>query len=334
MNNSQQTIRVGLFFLLGVALAWITFESLSGGQVFKKEGYQIVAPFPNLKGLKTGDDVLMAGVKIGSVAATRLGNQRVEAVLRIDPKVKIPDDAVASVETSSLLGSQHLAVSFGKSTSYLADGGEIKTKNTPDMNEVIAQLGSLGAKLESVADGVSKALGGGGSDGSGGPGSLFNKLDKIVSDNGPKLTETIANLQDITSKIKNSEGTIGKLVNDPKLHDELLASVGEIKLAAADARTFMGDAKNIVADVKSGKGTLGVLLYDETAAANIKATATNLRQISDKINSGQGTLGKLISDDGLYKDAQSTIKRVDQMVDSLGDQGPITAVGVAAQALF
>lgn len=330
MNNNQQTIRVGLFFLLGCALAWITFESLSGGQIFKKEGYTLIAPFANLKGLKTGDEVLMAGVKIGSVAQTRLGNQRVEAVLAIDPKVQIPNDAVAAVETSSLLGAQHLAVSFGHSSTYLKDGDELKTKNTVDMSEVISQLGSLGAKLEQVADGVSKALGGGEE----GSKSLFNKLDQLVTDNGPKLTETVANLQDITSKIKNSEGTLGKLVNDPKLHDELLVSVTEIKQAAADARTFMGDAKGIVADVKAGKGTLGVLLYDDATANSIKVTAKNLRELSDKINSGQGTLGKLIADDTLYQDAQSTIKKADRMIDGLGDQGPITAVGVAAQSLF
>jgi len=329
MNNSQQNIRVGLFFLLGVALAWITFESLSGGQLFRKKGYTLIAPFANLKGLKTGDDILMAGVKIGSVAQTRLGQQRVEAVLTIEPKVTIPADAVASVETSSLLGSQHLSVSFGRAATSLKDGDEIQTKTTTDMNEVIAQLGSLGAKLEAVADGVSKALGG-----DSGSSSMFSKIDKIVTDNGPKLTETIANLQDITAKIRNSEGTLGKLVNDSKLHDELLASVGEIKLAATDARTFMGDAKLIVADVKSGKGALGVLLYDEAAANNIKVTAANLRQISDKINSGQGTLGKLVSDDALYKDLQSTLKKADQMIDGLNDQGPITAVGVAAQSLF
>ena len=332
MNNSQQTIRVGLFFILGLALAWITFESLSGGQLFKKEGYKIVAPFPNLKGLKTGDDVLMAGVKIGTVADTRLGNQRVEAVLTVSPKVQIPNDAVASVETSSLLGSQHLAISFGHSSTFLKDGEEIHTKNTPDMNEVISQLGSLGAKLEQVADGVSKSLGGGG--GEGGPGSLFTKLDKIVTDNGPKLTETIANLQDITSKIKNSEGTFGKLVNDTKLHDDLLASVCEIKLAAADARTFMADAKGIVADVKGGKGALGVLLYDQPTADSLKVSVKNLRDVSDKINSGKGTLGKLISDDTLYNDVQSTVKKADRMIDGLGDQAPITAVGVAAKALF
>ena len=38
MNNAQQTARVGLFFLLGLALTWVTFETLSDGKVFKDRG--------------------------------------------------------------------------------------------------------------------------------------------------------------------------------------------------------------------------------------------------------------------------------------------------------
>lgn len=330
MNNKHNTVRVGLFFILGLALAWITFESLSGGQIFKKKGYTLIAPFSNLKGLKTGDEVLMAGVKIGSVGDTRLGKGRVEAVLSINPAVHIPNDAVASVETSSLLGSQHLAVSFGQSATMLPDGAEIKTKNTVDMNEVISQLGSLGAKLEQVAEGVSKALGGGDS----GTGSLFTKLDKLVDANGPKLTETIANLQVITEKLKSNEGTLGRLINDPKMHDELLASVAEIKLAAADARLFVTNAQGIVTDVKSGKGAIGTLLYDPATADNMKLTVANIKELTTKLNNGQGTLGKLLADDQLYKDVQGVVKKADKAIDSMGDSGPITAVGVAANALF
>jgi phospholipid/cholesterol/gamma-HCH transport system substrate-binding protein len=330
MNNASQTIRVGLFFLLGLALAWITFESLNGGRLFKKPGYTLVAGFGNLKGLKTGDEVRMAGVKVGAVELTRLAGTRVEAVLSIEPGVKIPTDAVASVEQSSLLGSNYLGVTFGTPGGpLLKDGDEIKTKATADMSEVISQLGNLGSKLEAVIGEIGKSMGTGGEGG-----GLFQRVDKLVAENGPKLTETIANLQDITSKIKSGEGTFGKLVNDTKLHDELLASVGEIKQAAADARTFMGDAKGIVADVKGGKGALGVLLYDEATASSLKVSVNNLKEVSTKLNSGQGTLGKLISDDSLYLNVQSTMKKADRMIDGLGDQGPITAVGVAAQSLF
>jgi len=330
MNNTSQSIRVGLFFCLGLALAWITFESLNGGRLFKKPGYTLVAGFANLKGLKTGDEVRMAGVKVGAVELTRLAGHRVEALLAIQPGVKIPADAVASVEQSSLLGSNYLGVTFGTpGTELLKDGDEISTKATVDMSEVISQLGNLGSKLEQVIGEIGKSMGTG-SEG----GGIFQRIDKLVTDNGPKLTETISNLQDITAKIKTSEGTLGKLINDPKLHDDLLAGVSEIKLAAADARTFMGDTKGIVADVKAGKGTLGLLLYDDATASSLKTSLTNLREVSDKLNSGQGTLGKLIADDSLYLNVQSTMKKADRALDGLGDQGPITAVGVVAGALF
>jgi phospholipid/cholesterol/gamma-HCH transport system substrate-binding protein len=330
MNNSSQTIRVGLFFLLGIALAWITFESLNGGRLFKKEGYTLVAGFANLKGLKTGDEVRMAGVKVGAVELTRLAGNRVEALLAIEPNVKIPTDAVASVEQSSLLGSNYLGVTFGTPGGpLLKDGDEIKTKATVDMSEVISQLGNLGSKLEQVIGEIGKSMGTG-SEG----GGIFQRVDKLVTDNGPKLTETISNLQEITAKIKTGEGTFGKLVNDPKLHDELVASVNEIKLAAADARTFMSDTKGIVADVKSGKGALGVMLYDPATAENLKASVANVRSVSDKIAKGEGTLGKLLADDTLYRDAQSTLKKADRALEGMGDSGPITAVGIVANALF
>lgn len=330
MNNMSQSIRVGLFFLLGLALAWITFESLNGGRLFKKPGYTLVAGFANLKGLKTGDEIRMAGVKVGAVQLTRLAGHRVEAILAIEPGVKIPSDAVASVEQSSLLGSNYLGITFGTpGLELLKDGDEISTKATVDMSEVISQLGNLGSKLEQVIGEIGKSMGTG-SEG----GGIFQRIDKLVTDNGPKLTETISNLQDITAKIKTSEGTLGKLINDPKLHDDLLAGVSEIKLAAADARTFMGDTKGIVADVKAGKGTLGLLLYDDATANSLKTSMNNLREVSDKLNSGQGTLGKLIADDSLYLNVQSTMKKADRALDGLGDQGPITAVGVVAGALF
>ena len=329
MNNRMQTIRVGLFFLLGVALFWVTFESLNGGHVFKQKGYTLIARFDNLKGLHDGDDILMAGVRIGAVTKTRLADRRAEAVLTIEPEIKIPNDAVAMVATSSLLGTNHLEITVGSSGApILPPGTEIKTRNTVDMNEVIAKLGSLGDRLEQVVSDIGKNLGSNDSS------NIFKKIDKLVTDNGPKLTETISNLQDITAKIRNGEGTIGKLVNDSKLHDDLLASINEIKGAATDARTFVSNAQSIIDQMKSGKGAFGTLVYDEQTGNEIKITLKNIREVTDKLNNGQGTLGRLINDDSLLREAQGTMRKVDRAVDGLADQGPITAVGVAAKSLF
>jgi phospholipid/cholesterol/gamma-HCH transport system substrate-binding protein len=307
----------------------VTYASLNGGRVFKQKGYILLARFDNLKGLQAGDDVLMAGVRIGAVDQTRFAGRQAEAVLKIKPAITVASDAVAKVAQSSLLGANHLEVTVGSpDVPRLEPGSILKTQDTVDMNEVIAKLGSLGDRLEKVVTEIGKNLGGGEG------GNLFTKIDRLVTDNGPKLTETVSNLQEITTKIRTGEGTLGHLVNDPKLHDELLASVGEIKGAATDARIFVANAQSLLDQVKAGKGALGALVFDEQTGNEIKITVKNLQDISTKLNSGQGTLGKWMSDDTLYRQAQGTLRKVDQMTDGLSDQGPITAVGVAAKSLF
>jgi phospholipid/cholesterol/gamma-HCH transport system substrate-binding protein len=329
-SNAQQTARVGLFFLLGIALIWVAFETLSDGKVFKNKGYTLIAGFDNLKELKLGDEVRMAGVKIGAVEETRLAGRRAEAVLRIDPGVQIANDAKATILSAGLLGTNYIGVDLGTPTApKLAPGSEIQTKLTADLNSIMAQLGDLGGKLDGALGSIGEAL-----KGKDGQPGLFQKLDNLVSDNSGKVSATMTNLQEITGKVNRGEGTLGKLVNDPKAHDELLATIQEIKAAATEAKTFVANAQGIIDQVKSGKGAVGALVYDEQSGENIKMTVKNLREVSDKLAHGEGTLGKLLADDSLFRDAQGTLKKVDRMVDGLGDQGPITAVGVVAGSLF
>lgn len=331
MNNTQQTARVGLFFLLGLALVWVTFETLSDGKVFKDRGYTLVAGFENLKELKVGDEVRMAGVKVGSVEATRLAGRRAEAILRIEPGVQIKEDSTATIVMAGLIGTNYVSVDLGTlAAGNLRPGAEIQTRITPDINSIMSDIGKLGQKLEGALGSLGSALGGDGKEG----GGLFQKLDKLVTENNEKVSATMSNLQDITTKLKNGEGTIGKLINDPKLHDELLATVTDIKAAAAGARDFMANAQGIVDEVKAGKGAVGALVYDQVTADNLKTTVANIRAMSDKIAKGEGSLGILINDDSLVRDAQATLKKADRALEGLGDSGPITAVGVVANSLF
>ena len=332
MNNPQQTARVGLFFVLGLALTWVTFATLSGDSIFKTKGYRLIAGFENLKELKKGDEVRMAGVTIGSVQETKLdlARRRGEAVLLIDPSIKIPSDSTASIVMAGLIGTNYIGVELGSAAAApLAPGAEISTRVTPDLNSIMTDLGNLGKKLDGAFSSFSTAISGDGKS----PG-LFQKLDRVITENGEKITVTMTNLQDITSKLNRGEGTIGKLINDPTLHDELVAAVTDIKSTAAEAKIFVTDAQAVMAQVKSGKGTLGALVYDETAANNLKASVANIRSVSDKLAKGEGTLGKLINDDSLYVGAQATLKKADRAIDGLGDTGPITAVGIVANSLF
>lgn len=329
MNNAQMSARVGFFFLIGILLIWVTFESLSDGKIRKKESYTLTAHFKNLKELKEGDEVRMAGVKVGTVEKTRLDGRRAVAVLMIDQRVKVSKDATATIAMAGLLGSNYVSIDLGsESSGALEAGGELRSVDTPDLNSLVSQLGDIGHKVDAALSGFTSSMGG--KDGQG----LLGKAERLLDENRAKIDDITTNLKSITAKINEGQGTLGKLVNDSKLHDELLGTVNEIKVAANQAKDFVANAQSIVDQVKSGQGTLGVLLYDREAGQNIKVVTKNLRELSDKLNQGQGTLGKLLNDDSLYLQAQGALKKVDRAMDGLADQGPITAVGAAASALF
>lgn len=331
MNNFQQTARVGLFFILGLALTWVTFETLRGGKVFKDQGYNLIAGFETLKELKDGDEVRMAGVKVGEVERTRLAGRRAEAVLRIDHRVRIKSDASAVIVMAGLIGTNYISIDLGTDAAPdLPDGAEIRTKVTPDLNSVMSQIGDLGKKLETAIGDLSSALSG---DGKGETG-IIKKVDQLISENRENISKTTADLRDITAKVNKGEGTLGRLINDPKLHDELVTTLDEIKKGASEAKSFIANAQKIIDQVKSGQGAIGALVFDQKAGDDIKASIANIRTVSDKISRGEGTLGKLLSDESLFRDAQSIMKKADRALDGLDDTGPITAVGVVYRGLF
>jgi len=330
MQNLQQTARVGLFFLLGMALIWVTFETLSGGKIFKDEGYRIIAGFDTLKELKEGDDVRLAGVKIGDVLKTRLAGRRAEAVLRIDSHQQIKSDAVAVIVTQGLIGTAYVSIDLGSDAApFLRPGAEIRTRTTPDLNAVMSQLGDLGKKLEGALGSISNAFSGDGKSQ-----GILQKVEQLVTENRENIQRTTTNLQQITDKVNKGEGTLGKLVNDSRLHDDLLAGVAELKSGATQAKTFIASAQAILDEVKAGKGTLGTLVFDQKAGDDLKASIASLRSVSEKLARGEGTLGKLISDDSMLRDVKSLMKKADRALDGLDESGPITAVGVLANGLF
>lgn len=327
MKQGFQAAGVGLFFLLGLALIYMVFTVIGDGQLKEEEGYSLVATFDDLKTLTPGTDVRLAGVRIGSVASTGLEGGQASATLLINPEIEIPDDSIAAIAMSSLLGQNYIALKYGESEQYLAAGDPIQTAPSTDFNDVIRQVGDLGRKLNAIADSFS---GLGGED----MNSLFSNLNSLVVNNREQVDRIVDNLELLTDRMNSTEGTLGKLINDSEAYDEVVLTVQEIKKAALDAQDTLAEARDAMSGLENPNGSLGRLLNDDTLINELEASVANLREFSEQLNSGQGTLGKLVTDDELYRELRAMLQKADQALDSVGDSGPITAVSTAATALF
>ena len=151
MNYKTSEIIVGLFVLIGVACLGYLAIKLGKLEVLSDSGYTVYGDFPTVAGLKRGDPVEIAGVKVGRVESMGLADDRARLVLRVDDGVKLQEDVIASVRARGLIGDKFVLVSPGASDKIIPPGGRIReTESPPDIPDLIGKL--VGGDLTSKVD--------------------------------------------------------------------------------------------------------------------------------------------------------------------------------------
>jgi phospholipid/cholesterol/gamma-HCH transport system substrate-binding protein len=147
-RNIVETI-VGALVLLvaGVFVFYAFAKSDRSGPT----GYEVLARFDRIDGLKRGADVTVSGVKVGSVTGFELDPKTYQAVVRMSVAsgVELPIDTNAKVISESLLGGMVVVLEPGADKQMIKNGGEIdKTQGAVPLSELIAKFmfGSTGSK--------------------------------------------------------------------------------------------------------------------------------------------------------------------------------------------
>ena len=330
MKNKSDAIRVILFAFFGLVLMYIVYSALNRLSVSRHDSYTVKALFTDLKQLQVGDDVRVAGVRVGSVIKTYLNKDLAVAVLNIEKQYQIPENSVATILMAGLLGANYISIAPGNSEKLLIESAYIETRPASDISSVIQKFSSVGDRLDRILSGFDgSSLSGS----TGGP-SVFQEIGDFFHNNKDKLNQIVDNFTSISGKISGGEGTLGRLVCEDQAYTDLLDMMQSIKGAANKVDSMLITFEDISKNLKNGEGLLGKLISDPETAKSFDEIVNNVREFSARLNNAESTLGRIISNDDLYKKAESALNKVDKAVDSVSNSGPITAVGVAANALF
>jgi len=144
-QRRSYAVGTGLFIVLGfAALVYLATQTTSVANTGQGASYTVDAQFANVGQLKPRAPVKVAGVRIGQVKSIELtpGHEEATVKLAIDEKYKgIPDDSVATIFTSGLLGDQYVGLSFGSSKKALDDGGHIAlTKPAQQLEDMLGRF--------------------------------------------------------------------------------------------------------------------------------------------------------------------------------------------------
>ena len=142
MNHTRTEMIVGWFVLVGIACLGYLAIKLGKLEVFGASGYTVYADFPSVAGLKVGDPVEIAGVKVGRVDSLGLSDDdRARLVLRLNDGVKLQEDVIASVRARGLIGDKFVLLTPGGSEKLIPPGGKIReTESPPDIPDLIGKI--------------------------------------------------------------------------------------------------------------------------------------------------------------------------------------------------
>jgi phospholipid/cholesterol/gamma-HCH transport system substrate-binding protein len=140
MERTRVNVAVGIFLVLGIiALGYMSIK-LGRVSLFGPGGYLVSADFPSSAGLKVGANVEIAGVAVGTVDSISLVDEQAHVVLRLQPQVKITDDAIVAIKTKGLIGERYINISPGGSDRIVPPNGRLREVQPPvDLEELISK---------------------------------------------------------------------------------------------------------------------------------------------------------------------------------------------------
>lgn len=243
-------LKVGLVITIAFLVLCLAVFFAGDIQSLLSKKTELRIQFREIEGLRKGAPVWILGIEEGSVKEIDL-DTTYGVIVTIAVKEAslrfIKKDSRATILTMGLLGDKYIELSTGSPQAEAVRPGEM-LKGTTEMG--------LKHVMETTGEAVGKIS------------QFINKLDSLVA------------------KVDNSQGTIGKLLNDPSLYENLNRATNRLSA--------------LVDDLKNARGTLGLLIQDPSLYNRLLAATSSAEEFSKRINQSSGTLKSLIEDPSLY----------------------------------
>ena len=282
-------LRVGLVIVLAMTIIGVAILKLGQAANLFAKRYELIAYLPDANGLKEGGSVMVAGQLAGTVAKIEFlpvdadTTRNLKLTLAVDENVheQIRRDSKGTLKTLGLLGDKVFDITPGTPrTKALAPGDTVTIKPALDYEAVIAQASGAVTDMVALTRDL-RAITGGIVKGQGTMGQLLT--NRTLYD---QLNGTLSRANGMLANLQNPNGSIGHMLNDPTLYNRLIGVISS--------------TDSLIMSINTSKGTAGLLLRDTTLYRNMVGITTGADSLLRSLSSGKGTAGKLLSDQVLY----------------------------------
>lgn len=240
-SHIETEIKVGIFVSIGLALTLFAILMLGGTQKLFTRHNQFTVHFSRVDGLIVGSKVILNGVPVGAVDAIEFDrqNKSVRVLFSVSKEESewIRKDSAVEIATQGVLGDKYISIDAGSQDEpILPPNSDLPYKPSADISQFLSQSDHLMASLNGIATGMHRIVNNFDADNRS---NVFFKGLTATALNLSKTSEklnreldqiqiknAISNLNQILTKMNNGTGTLGALINDPGLYDDVKALFG------------------------------------------------------------------------------------------------------------
>ena len=289
-KTSIQNLKLGLFVVLGTVLLLMASYLIGNRQNMFVKNFTVNAVFRNVNGLQVGNNVRFSGINIGTVDKIEMMNDTtIYVYMKMEEKMRshIKNNAIATIGSDGLVGSMLVNIVPGV--------GEAPSVQQGDQLVSYSRIASQ---------------------------DMLNTLN-VTNENAALLT---SDLLKVTQSLVEGKGTLGRLLNDTQMADDLKATITNLKYSSNKVNTTLDELQKAIEGTRSDESIAGVLLSDsisatklkniiqnlETSSVEINRMTQNLNAVVEDINKGEGMLHMVATDTAMANHLMKTMQNIEE----------------------
>jgi phospholipid/cholesterol/gamma-HCH transport system substrate-binding protein len=289
-------LKVGLLIVIAFVVLGVAAVRLGQAANLFTERYELVALLPNASGLREGGSVMVAGQLSGIVESIEFlpadgdTTQNLKVTMKVDERIReqIRSNSRVKVRTMGLLGDKTLDISPGTVPNAILEPGDtLDVEPSLDYEQVLAQAAGAVGDMVQLTADL-RSITGGLVRGEGTMGQLLS--NRTLYD---ELAGTLTRTNSLLTRLQRPDGTFGRLLDDPALYERMVRLTGSLD--------------TLTRTMASSEGTLGKLLRDDTLYVRLASIAANADTALKLMTQGQGFAARMLSDQALYDRLNKTL---------------------------
>ncbi|SCY83512.1 phospholipid/cholesterol/gamma-HCH transport system substrate-binding protein [Rhodococcus erythropolis] len=291
-RNPVQIGVIGLVLAVATVGAALQYDQLQ----FINGGIRYSAYFQDAGGLVTGDDVTMAGVKVGKVSDVELDDQKVLVTFTVQDGVALGEQTAADIKTNTVLGRKSLAVRPEGSGLLRTDTPiPIERTNSPySLNDALGDLGTTVSELDTEQ--INDSL---------------NAISDTLADTPPELRTALDGMTRLSQSINSRDESLLQLLSRAEDVTKILSD------RSGQIDSLLVDGNKLFAELSLRRDAISELIVNTGAVS---------RQLSALVQENEAQMGPTL--EKLNSVAEVLQQNKDNIAGALDGLGPyITALG-------